>query len=417
MENRGFEFLDRSRNFSTLITVTEANSIIDTNFAFQYQLDKADTIENIYASNSLIIFAQNSENILSGRLTASGLDWLRSQSSSTLGTRGNVGLAEIDKKIFIHNGETATALQYISDEEGYRNINLSNLWNDSIFLDNRTTVRPAGGVGRNVFNPNFGKVDPVIRVGGGLIADARGAYQVFYQQDSGNIKVFNTLQDAEFFAWCEWDFDFAGATTNSEGQPKKLIDISYNPSTRRMFALDNDNGYYIFDWNCTHDEFVVGTRSPIECRVQTVGFGSFEIPGGGGIQWTKRITDVHLHYHEISQDRLVSENDRKNEVILRCGPNDDDIIDRADVEIDTPDAAAAITGSFSRQGNQISADDRGDAIFAYDVSRGGRIIEAFAAGVEQYDYVDNLTVEVRHKGIGPFVLNRIVTTVEFEVAE
>ena len=417
VENRGFEFLDRSRNFSTLITVTEANSIIDTNFAFQYQLDKADTIENIYASNSLIIFAQNSENILSGRLTASGLDWLRSQSSSTLGTRGNVGLAEIDKKIFIHNGETATALQYISDEEGYRNINLSNLWNDSIFLDNRTTVRPAGGVGRNVFNPNFGKVDPVIRVGGGLIADARGAYQVFYQQDSGNIKVFNTLQDAEFFAWCEWDFDFAGATTNSEGQPKKLIDISYNPSTRRMFALDNDNGYYIFDWNCTHDEFVVGTRSPIECRVQTVGFGSFEIPGGGGIQWTKRITDVHLHYHEISQDRLVSENDRKNEVILRCGPNDDDIIDRADVEIDTPDAAAAITGSFSRQGNQISADDRGDAIFAYDVSRGGRIIEAFAAGVEQYDYVDNLTVEVRHKGIGPFVLNRIVTTVEFEVAE
>ena len=420
VENRGFEFLDRSRNFSTLITVTEANSIIDTNFAFQYQLDKADTIENIYASNSLIIFAQNSENILSGRLTASGLDWLRSQSSSTLGTRGNVGLAEIDKKIFIHNSETATALQYISDEEGYRNINLSNLWNDSIFLDNRTTV--IGRNGRSMFNPNFGKVDPVIRVGGGLIADARGAYQVFYQQDSGNTKVFNTLQDAEFFAWCEWDYDFAGTTgaeRNSEGQPKKLIDISYNPSTRRMFALDNDNGYYIFDWNCTHDEFIIGTRSPIECRVQTVGFGSFEIPGGGGIQWTKRITDVHLHYHEISQDSLsASRNarDRKNEVILRCGPNDEDIVDRADVEIDTADNSA--TGQFSSRGTEISPGAGiGGTAYEYYVSRGGRIFQGFAAGVEQYDYVDNLTVEVRHKGIGPFVLNRIVTTVEFELAE
>ena len=435
VENRGFEFLDRSRNFSTLITVTEANSIIDTNFAFQYQLDKADTIENIYASNSLIIFAQNSENILSGRLTASGLDWLRSQSSSTLGTRGNVGLAEIDKKIFIHNSETATALQYISDEEGYRNINLSNLWNDSIFLDNRMDV--PGQNNTRLPNINFGKVDPVIRVQGGLIADARGAYQVFYQQDSGNTKVFNTLQDAEFFAWCEWDYDFAGTTgaeRNSEGQPKKLIDISYNPSTRRMFALDNDNGYYIFDWNCTHDEFIIGTKSPIDCRIQTVGFGSFEIPGGGGIQWTKRVNEVHLHYHEFSQDSVTTaaeRRDRVNEVILRCGPDDgetnckstpeelkdSDIIQRTCVDIDTAGEVSGNVGSFSSSGVQTAVDGRNNRVFEYDVSRGGRVIEAFGAGVEQYDYVDNLTVEVRHKGIGPFVLNRIVTTVEFEVAE
>ena len=146
------------------------------------------------------------------------------------------------------------------------------------------------------------------------------------------------------------------------------------------------------------------------------------------------MNEVHLHYHEFSQDSVTTaaeRRDRVNEVILRCGPDDgetnckstpeelkdSDIIQRTCVDIDTAGEVSGNVGSFSSSGVQTAVDGRNNRVFEYDVSRGGRVIEAFGAGVEQYDYVDNLTVEVRHKGIGPFVLNRIVTTVEFEVAE
>ena len=411
VENSGFNFLDRSKNEILGANAREANSIIDANFALRYSLDKADIIENIYSSNSLIVLAQNTENILSGRIFAADLSWLRSQASSALGSRGSIGLADLDKQIFIFNGESATALRFVSDEAGYRNRNISSEFNEDIFLDSRRHITVDGA---SVPNPEFGRVVPVIRVAGGLIRGSQGAYQVFYLNTNGEILVWHTLEDSRFFAWSKWNFfeDRSGT---------QIIDIMYHTSSRRLFVLDNTGDVYIMDEDLTFDEFRMPgadlriDRDGIECIVRTAPIAGRDL-AGGGLQYMKRLKEVRTEFSAISKDRMFDENNER----VRLIPDDMENPESYNqiyvgTEEDPPrnqcfeipvniNSAGVYRGTFN-------------SAFGYDESTGGRLLSTSEGGFADVEgnYRNDTTVMISHKGRGPFVLNRIDTTAEFEV--
>ena len=413
VENRGFDFLDRSKNEILGANAREANSIIDANFALRYSLDKADIIENIYSSNSLIVLAQNTENILSGRIFAADLSWLRSQASSALGSRGSIGLADLDKQIFIFNGESATALRFVSDEAGYRNRNISSEFNEDIFLDSRRHISVDGRV---VPNPEYGRVVPVIRVAGGLIRGSQGAYQVFYLNTNGEILVWHTLEDSRFFAWSKWNF-FEG----EERVGTQIIDIMYHTSSRRLFVLDNTGDVYIMDEDLTFDEFRVPgdtltvERDGIECIVRTAPIAGRDL-AGGGLQYMKRLKEVRAEFSAISKDRMLDDNNER----VRLIPDDmEDPESYNQIYVGTEEEPPR-NQCFEIPVNINSTGVyRGtfNSDFGYDESTGGRLLSTSEGGFADVEgnYRNDTTVMISHKGRGPFVLNRIDTTAEFEV--
>ena len=402
-EDKKFNFIFRSKNLNINTTTTgraalESDSIVDTFYGMQYDLDTDDGIQILRASNSLIAFCYNSEHIISGRINANDKTWTRSQQFGSAGTRGNIGVVNIDKKLFTHNGQDALGLQYIDDQSGYDDINLSARFNEDIF---KTDPDPDSGERSN---------DQVVRIAGGVIRDIPSAYQVYYGTESGRIKVFHTLRNSDegrgFYAWSEWRL-FEDPSFGT----RKLIDMVL--IDRRLMLLDNLGGLWYMNPKQYHDDSADGQETlPIEVAITTTSLISFDVPGQGWV-FPKMFDAVYVSSVRFSED-------------INEGINASDGRGRNEISIIGVDPRRNLpTASFKKRlfevdrrvgTSETGGDPLDKVINGIDVRVGKGMRKTFLNFKQNtYDgFEDPLRIRIVHKGRGPFTISRIDTEFEIE---
>ena len=393
-EDKKFNFVFRSKNLNINQTtagraVRETDDIVDTFYGMQYDLDTDDPIQIIRASNSLVAFCLRSEHIISGRINANDKTWTRSQQFGAVGTQGNIGIVNIDKKLFTHNGQDAIGLAYIDDQSGYDDLNLSARFNEDIF---------------KVANPVLGSDsnnDTVIRLAGGIIRDVPSAYRIHYLTKSGSIKVFHTLRNANdgegFFAWTEWSSENLGG--------RQFIDMVV--VDRRLLLLDDFGGIWYANPNNYHDDNSNGSETlPIECKIQTTSLISQNIPGEGWV-FPKKICKAYVSSIGISEDTEINEQtggrDSYNTVCIK--PTGALGIPEYVLPIDIAVGTNLTIEEINREVNNIP--------IIY--SRGMRKLDVEGMLNTFNGFYDPVSIEIKHRGRGPFNIARVEIIYETEV--
>ena len=274
-------------------------------FSFSRLIDGSDPIQNMYSGQSFQVYGRGGEYVMIGNMDAENLSRLEIRRYGSLGSRASVGVIEIDEHTYFFTGDSAIALFYLSDEQGYKAYNLNAQYNDSVFRTyaDRFSVNTVDGA--NQYYWTGSRRHNVVRLAGGNTGNINGGYPVYFLQDTGEMPVFSTSHKANnkqgFFAWSRYIF-FQEPLVGDErdagqdfrynregygmpnGVERKMTDVI--TVNRATILLDNVGELFFLNPEQTWDDGVGTNGEPtgqqgIPILVETASVQAVELPEQG----------------------------------------------------------------------------------------------------------------------------------------